>query len=374
MKKKFRILICPLNWGLGHASRDAYLIRFLLEQGYDVIIGGEGASIEFLKTELPGLKYTDLPSFQIRFSAKYPAWFMITLLLPGFFTWMIRENKLLQQVIRKYEIDLVISDTRYGLWSSLIPSVIITHQISFKLPLLLKPFHYLLYRINRIALNRFSQCWIPDFPGYPNLSGSLTHRYKLPVHTSFIGPLSRFHRLGNEIVPENGFEIAAILSGPEPQRSIFEKMITEHLARTNRRAIIVCGLPGRKISENLSTTILRVSYATGIELLTILKTSKYIICRSGYSTIMDLAALNKTAMLVPTPGQTEQEYIARHMAKQGFFLFTEQKDFNLEIAIGRLEKFTPDMQLGENSYLLEKVIHGLPSLMEKSKFNTSSGK
>ena len=366
MKKKIRILICPLDWGLGHASRDACLIRSLLRQGYDVIIGGEGTSIEFLKTEFPGLNYINLPSFQIRFSAKYPAWLMITLLLPGFFIWVIRENKLLHQVIRKYNIDLVISDTRYGLWSSLIPSVIITHQISFKLPLFLKPFGYLLFRINRIALSRFSQCWIPDFPGYPNLSGSLAHGYKLPVHTSFIGPLSRFHKVSNEIKPGNGFEIAAILSGPEPQRSIFEKMITEQLLITNRRAIVVCGLPGKKASVNLSKTILRVTYASGCELLTILKTSKYIISRPGYSSIMDLAVLNKPAILVPTPGQTEQEYLACYMEKLGLFLSVKQKKFNLNEVIARLDKFSPEMVINRNHDLLDKAIEGLSSLIENN--------
>lgn len=365
-------MICPLDWGLGHASRDVYLVHRLLDCNYEVIFGGEGASIEFLKTEFPGLKYIYLPSFQIRFSSKYPAWFMITLFLPGFFTWAVREKKILQQVIREYKIDLVISDTRYGLWSSLIPSIIITHQVSFRLPLLLKPFQYLLYRINLIALSRFSQCWIPDFPGHPNLSGYLAHKYKLPVNSLFIGPLSRFHNLENEIASGKRFEVAVILSGPEPQRSIFEKMITEQLIKSKRHSIIVCGLPSRKLSENLSTNTIRVSFLTGIELLAILKSSEYIICRSGYSTIMDMVILEKKAILIPTPGQTEQEYLARYMEKQGFFLFAEQRSFNLEQVIVRLDKFIPDRQLNDRCDLLDTAIQGLSSLIVKGKSTNSS--
>jgi uncharacterized protein (TIGR00661 family) len=292
---------------------------------------------------------------------------MITIFSPWIFTWTIREKKILQRIIQENEIDLVISDTRYGLWSSSIPSVIITHQISFRLPLLLKLFQYLLYRINLIALNRFTQCWIPDFMGYPNLGGSLTHKNKLPVNSLFIGLLSRFHKLEDEIASVKEFDVAVILSGPEPQRSILEKKITEQLTRSSRQSIIVCGLPGKKFSKNLTPTTKRISYLSGTELLAVIKSSKYIICRSGYSTIMDLITLKKKALLIPTPGQTEQEYLACYMEKQGFFPYARQKNFNLDNAIARLDGFVPDLWLDDNYDLLDKAIRGLNVLVEQIK-------
>jgi len=364
--KNSRILICPIDWGLGHSSRDVYLINRLLERNYEMFIGGEGDSLKFLQNEFPDLTFIYLPSFQIRFSNKYPAWLMITLFLPQIFTWIYREKKILHKVIREYEIDLVISDTRYGLRSSLIPSVIITHQISFKLPLLLKSLQHLVYRINLAAINRFSQCWIPDFPGIPNLSGDLSHKYKLPGNALYIGPLSRFNIDNNNHVSKEEFDVAVILSGPEPQRTIFEKIVIAQLIHNNIKSIIICGKPGENIPENHTATCKRISCLQGYELLSVLKSSKYIICRSGYSTIMDLVTLKKTALLVPTPGQTEQEYLARYLEKHNLFLYSKQKDFNIENAMIRLDKFMPDMTFGERYDLLDKAIQGLPLLIKKS--------
>jgi uncharacterized protein (TIGR00661 family) len=367
MNEKSCILICPLNWGLGHASRDVYLISCLLERNYEVIIGGEGDTVEFLQNEFPDLTYIHFPSFQIRYSHHYPAWLMITLLLPYIIKCIVREKKLLHKVIRDYKIDLVISDARYGLWSSTIPSVIITHQISFKLPFLFKPLQYPVHIINRIAINRFSQCWIPDLPTSPNLSGDLSHRYKVPVHSLFIGPLSRFIKTGNETyATSKAFEVVVILSGPEPQRSIFEKIITDQLSLSDRKSAIICGKPGTKIPENLTDHCTKVPYLTGDELRTVLKSSKYIICRSGYSTIMDLISLKKTAMLIPTPGQTEQEYLARHLEKQGLFLYSKQKDFQLEEAIDMLDEFNPGKQFSKSFDLLDRAMEEIPLLLENN--------
>ncbi len=367
MNKSPRILICPLNWGLGHASRDVYLISCLIEQDYEVIIGGEGATLKFLQNEFPGLTYIYLPSFQVRYSYNYPAWLMITLLLPHIIRCIVREKKLLHKVIKDYKIDLVISDARYGLWNSTIPSVIITHQISFKLPFLFKPLQYPLHIINRAAISRFSQCWIPDFPASPNLSGDLSHRYKMPVNSLFIGTLSRFMKTGNETnTSAKAFEVVVILSGPEPQRSIFEKVTTDQLSLSDRKSIIICGKPDNKIPENLTNNCTKVPYLTGDELRTVLESSKYIICRSGYSTIMDLISLKKTALLVSTPGQTEQEYLARYLEKQGLFLYSKQKDFKLEEAINMLDEFSPKTLFSKRFDLLDRAMEELSLLLESN--------
>lgn len=352
---------------MGHASRDVYLISSFIERNYEVIIGGEGATLEFLQNEFPDLTYIHLPSFQVRYSYNYPAWLMITLLLPHIIRCIVREKKLLHKVIQDYKIDLVISDARYGLWSSSIPSVIITHQIIFKLPFLFKPLQYPVYMINRAAISRFSQCWIPDFPASPNLSGDLSHRYKVTVNSLFIGPLSRFIKTGNETnASAKVFEVVVILSGPEPQRSIFEKIITDQLFLSDRKSIIICGNPGNIIPENLSDNCTKVPYLTGDELQAVLKSSKYIICRSGYSTIMDLISLKKTALLVPTPGQTEQEYLARYLEKQGLFLFSKQKNFKLEEAINMLDEFNPETKFGKRFDLFNRAMEEIPLLLESN--------
>jgi len=336
--KKKRILVCPLDWGLGHASRDAFIIRKLLEKKYEVILGGDGSSLRFLTFEFPKLEVIRIPSHKFIYSKVFPAWIMIVFQIPSFLKGIFDEYKFLRKITVLYHIDLVISDARYGLWNRQIPSIILTHQIRIRMPLFFKALEYPVYYINRLALKKFTQLWIPDFPGYPNLSGNLSHNIGLPSHSLYIGCLSRFTDYQTMLAPVENFEIVLLLSGPEPQRSVFEKTVTTQLLQQSRKSIVIGGQTEDNLSINLSTSCRRVSFLSGNELFVILKSAKYIICRSGYSTIMDLFALGKTAFLVPTPGQTEQEYLARYLQQKRLFLFSRQKDFKLEDAIRRLDE------------------------------------
>jgi uncharacterized protein (TIGR00661 family) len=336
--KKKRILVCPLDWGLGHASRDVFIIRKLLEKENEVILGGDGSSLKFLTSEFPGMEFVRIPSHKFIYSKIFPAWIMIIFQIPLFIKGIFNEHKFLRKITALYNIDLVISDARYGLWNPQIPSIILTHQIRIRMPFIFKALEYPVYFINRLALKKFTQLWIPDFPGYPNLSGKLSHNISLPSHTFYIGCLSRFTDYQTTSAPSEIFEVVLLLSGPEPQRSVFEKTVTVQLLQQTRKSIVIGGQTEANLSEHLSVSCRRVSFLSGDELYVILKYAKYIICRSGYSTIMDLAALGKTAFLVPTPGQTEQEYLARYLQEKSLFLFSRQKDFNLEEAIRRLDE------------------------------------
>jgi uncharacterized protein (TIGR00661 family) len=336
--KNKRILVCPLDWGLGHASRDVFIIRKLLEKKNEVILGGDGPSLKFLKSEFPKLEFVRIPSHKFIYSKVFPAWVMIIFQIPAFLKGIIDEHKFLQKITALYHIDLVISDARYGLWNRQIPSIIITHQIRIRMPLIFKALEYPVYYINRLALKKFTQLWIPDSPGYPNLSGILSHNIRLPSHSLYIGYLSRFTDYQTAPAPVENFEVVLLLSGPEPQRSVFEKKVTAQLLQQSRKSIVIGGQTEDNLSENLSESCKHVSFLSGDELYFILQSAKYIICRSGYSTIMDLVALGKTAFLVPTPGQTEQEYLARYLQQERLFLFSRQKDFKLEDAIRRLDE------------------------------------
>jgi len=64
-----------------------------------------------------------------------------------------------------------------------------------------------------------------------------------------------------------------------------------------------------------------------------------VISRSGYTTIMDLAVLEKKAYFIPTPGQNEQEYLAKRLTKLGIVPSCKQADFKLE-KLGDIEKYT----------------------------------
>jgi UDP-N-acetylglucosamine transferase subunit ALG13 len=340
-----------------------YLIRKLLEKNFEVILGGYGPSLKFLKSEFPQLEDIRIPSHTFSYSKIFPAWFMIIVQIPAFLIGIFKEHRYLIKIVHQHHINLIISDARYGLWYRYIPSVILTHQVSIRMPFLFKAFKYPVNYLNRLALRKFSQLWIPDFPTNLNLSGVLSHNLRIPSNSFYIGSLSRFTDHKSVILRAEGFEVAVVLSGPEPQRSVLEKKVTAQLVQQSRKSIVIGGKIEEKISEDLAGSCRYVSFLSADPLYAILKSAKYIICRSGYSTIMDLIALGKTAFLVPTPGQTEQEYLAQYLEKQRLFLFSRQKDFNLKHAIRRLEEFKPaDFPCASNAFT-DEIMNRLNELL-----------
>ena len=341
-KEKTNILIAPLNWGLGHAVRDIPVIHNLLKNKFEVIIGGEGQSGKLLKNEFPELQYVEIQSFVIKYPKNRSFILKLILQIPKIFIGIIREHRQLQNMIDKYEIDMVISDNRYGLYSDKIPSVFITHQVFPALPKSLKIFEKIIYKNHRKRIEKFNKCLIPDFKGKINLSGDLSHKYKLPENYHFIGISSQFEKYDIETA-EYKYDIAVIISGPEPQRSIFEKKITEQILQSGKKAILIFGLPDtslRKQVENLTI----VNHLSRAEMQDVIANSEIIISRSGYTTIMDLVKLQKKAVLVPTPGQTEQEYFSDYLKDKTMFVLRKQNDFDLNNAVNELKTLNPDFK------------------------------
>jgi predicted glycosyltransferase len=353
-------LVCPIDWGIGHASRDVIIIKKLLEKENDVILGGDGPSLKFLSFEFPALETVRIPSHRFFYSDKFPAWFMILLQVPVFLRGISDDHRNLKKIIDLYRIDLVISDARYGLWNRQIRSVIITHQVRIRMPLVFRPFELIIGSLNRLALQKFTYHWIPDLSNDQNLSGLLSHNTRLASNSLYTGYLSRYTDYLKRTATSEDFEIVILLSGPEPQRSVFEKIVAQQLMSQKRRSVIIGGQidenPGEK--HDISSLCRRIPFVSGEELYSLLISAKYIICRSGYSTIMDLATIGKTAFLVPTPGQTEQEYLALYLQKKGLFRFSDQKEFNLEDAIYKLNNALPDFSFIKNN-LLDRAIDAL---------------
>ena len=179
---------------------------------------------------------------------------------------------------------------------------------------------------------KFDECWIPDFEGEYNISGNLSHKRELPEHTRFIGTLSRFKRMSEKVKPKR--QILVMLSGPEPHRSILEAKLREELLLLEYSVLMVRGVVEKEQKkEKLSEKIELVNYLKSEELEREIRSSELVICRSGYSSIMDLVTIGKKALLIPTPGQTEQEYLARYLEKQGQFKSTLQDELNLSESI-----------------------------------------
>ena len=355
--RKFRILIAPLDWGLGHATRCIPIIRSFLQKDVDMWLAGEGAQAQLLHTEFPSLPILDLQGYQIKYAkTKRGLLWKIFRQLPKMKKAIARENKWLQQQIDTYHFDLVISDNRYGLHHLIVPCIFITHQLTIQSPAG-KWTEKILQKINYRYINRFTTCWIPDVAGQENLAGVLshpTHRPKIP--SQYIGWLSRLKKETNTTTTHH---LCVILSGPEPQRSILEQKMLQEISQYNGTATIVRGLPATA-SIIPSTNMIKVyNHLPAAELEKEMQKAMYIIGRSGYSTIMDIIALGKKAILLPTPGQTEQEYLATYLKKKNIAFTCSSKSFSLTNVLQAAESFPYQIPAMSSANLLTAAIEEL---------------
>lgn len=350
-----RVLIAPLDWGLGHATRCIPIIDALIERGCEVSISSSGLALALLKKEYPHLQFFELPSYRATYSAQLPLMVSVFLQFPKFLHAINLEHKQIEKIIAEHSVELVLSDNRFGCWSKNVPSVFVTHQTMIQMPWMLKGIQSIINFFNHRFIKRFSHCWIPDVSGVANLTGKLSESGALPV--KYIGILSRLKKVPSDRV----YDLTIMLSGPEPQRSILEKIILVQLRQSNRKALVIRGV----IEENSEWTqeggVQLVNYLQTSDVEKIINQSELIIARSGYSTIMDLAKLGKRAIFIPTPGQTEQEYLSRRLMSNGVAFSMDQDEFNLEYAIDRSKGFKGFSNIEERNDLLS---HALTEILE----------
>lgn len=325
--RSLRILVSPLDWGLGHATRVIPLVLTLKAEGCAVTLAASDASITLLKAEFPDLPVLEIPGYRVRYPQKGSQFFRKMLVqLPRILRTIIREHLWLRAAMRAHRWDVVVSDNRYGLFHARAYCVILTHQVRIRtgrrrMDAFLRP---LLWRM----LRRFDAVWVPDMPGEPNLAGELCHG-PMPAHVSHIGPLSRFESVGDPAAAM----LLVLLSGPEPQRSIFESILRRELAHHIGSAVVVRGLPGLAQRHMDSNGVEWIDHLPARDLQQLVSGAGLVIARSGYSTVMDLVRMRRPAVLVPTPGQGEQEYLARHLCAAGLFPSLSQESFTLAEAL-----------------------------------------
>ncbi|TDE46942.1 glycosyltransferase [Flavobacterium rhamnosiphilum] len=317
------ILIAPLNWGLGHATRCIPIIRALQDNNYIPIIASDGIALELLRKEFPNIQTLELPSYQIEY-AKNGANFKWKLIKngPKMVRAVLEEKKIIQNWIEKYAIDGIISDNRLGVFSKNVPSVFITHQLN----VMTGNTTWVTSKIHQYIIKKYTECWVPDLVGTSNLTGKLGHIDNPNLKTKYIGPLSRLQK---KLLPKK-YDLLVILSGPEPQRSMLEKHLKEEIVKYNGNVIFI---EGNIEKEQKITAIGNVTYynfMNSTELEQAFNESEMVLCRSGYTTIMDLAQLRKKAFFIPTPGQYEQEYLAKKLKKEGLVPYATQDDFRME--------------------------------------------
>ncbi len=326
-----RVLVAPLNWGLGHATRCIPIIRSLLKQKHDVVLASDGRARTLLRAEFPSLVCEPLPSYNVLYPLKQP-----------FLHWLKEGPRILdivkdehtctQELVLRHNFTHIFSDNRYGVYHPECKSIFITHQLSLPLPVILA---WIANKVVRKLINKFDECWIPDIYGEESLSGEMSQGL-LKIPLVYVGPLSRFEKPATP----KGEDILAIVSGPEPNRSQIEEKILDQLAKSSQHYEVIRGRP-EKLGVAITTGIQTQEVATSQVLQQKLASAAFVVSRSGYSSIMDLYRVQRKALLIPTPNQPEQQALAERHRKNQNFVFQTEDTLDISSAIEHLKKQQP---------------------------------
>lgn len=360
-----KILVAILNWGLGHATRMTPVIERLLEHKTEVIIAGDGAPLTFLAETFPDLKKIELPPYNIEYPAGWGGAWKTVFKAPMIIQAIKDEQKAIAQIVDDFHIDAIISDNRYGVYSSKVPSIFVGHQLQVLPP---KGFQWGKGAIliwHKRYLKNFTEIWVPDFPDVNNFTGKLSHGVNTGIPVKFIGPQSRFAKLNLE-KSVDGENIVVVLSGPEPQRSFLEEKVLEQLRKVGRPTVLVRGVVKDGNEEQIGNVKI-INYLHGDDLLHLIQNAHCVICRSGYSTIMDLSLLGKKVIFIPTPGQTEQIYLAESLAQKNLAIMQKQSALNLAQAISSLPQTEHFLLSDSNEFLLDNQLFELKGKIDNTK-------
>ena len=336
ISQKARILLAPLDWGLGHATRCIPLMTNLIEScSAKITVAATGPQQAIIREAFPETQFLTTPLYDIKYHKNRAVTVArLVFAMPGILQTIRAEAKWLEAVLREQHFDAIISDNRYGLSNPAIPSYFITHQLLVKTAFGDAVNRLLQRRLYKL-INRFSECWVPDYANEPSLAGELSHPAHLPaIPLRYIGPLSRL-----KAIPPNGnTQLLVLLSGPEPQRTLLEnRILAQWNARPGESMVLVRGLPLEKTTLTPIRNARIYNHLATDELSQELANARAVLCRSGYSSIMDLLPLEKQCFMVATPGQTEQEYLARFLAAQGRITAIQQHQLQLTELLAALQ-------------------------------------
>jgi UDP-N-acetylglucosamine transferase subunit ALG13 len=330
---------------------------------YDFIGSGE-EHLSLFRNEMPGLSYIKFTGFKPGYSRFLPQYLVLLLKIPQLLYHIILEHHRLKRIIREYAIDIVISDNRFGLWNSNVTSVYVTHMPLIPLPKPLRFLEFLGVFLHRAVIKKYSLCFIPDLPGELNVSGRLSHGIRLPDNVRYTGILSRFNTTGSSPHEKliNFQHNTVILSGPEPQREILKQKLADILKEQDPPTVMLQGRPDKMREIVRAGNIIYYNHLPASEMKEMITGSERIIARSGYTTIMELISLNCSALLIPTPGQTEQEYLAEYLSEKGWFDTISQN----EIKKGIFPSSNKTLRSGEIIMQSSKLLtEALNELLEK---------
>jgi UDP-N-acetylglucosamine transferase subunit ALG13 len=341
------MLVAPLNWGMGHATR---LVPVLLEAhrlGFGIYVLGGVPITRFLQDTCPYVQTIDDGFAPIKWKSKRSHFFSYPLLAVSMMIRTFREHYMVKKLNRKYRFNLILSDNRYGVFANRVPSILMTHQFQLKLPCGWKWTEHFVNRLLSLRYRRFDEIWIPDSIEQ-NLAGQLSLSGRNRKNTRFIGPLSRYMLVDEQPFPVH-FDVLVLLSGPEPNRTEWRLELEELLKQSSYSVCFAENNNKGKRSFFNGRSFQYLYNGTGEELKWLIKDTPLVIAKAGYSSIMDFAMLAKPALLVPTPGQTEQLYLASWLAKHPLFTIETSAGLTLatiQEAMNRSNQIPPSMDFG----------------------------
>lgn len=333
-KKQVRILLAPLDWGLGHVTRCVPIMQHIHFLGHQVVFAGNTLQQNYIKSVFKEVECINLEGYNVEYTrSKIGLIPKIIAQIPRFRECIKREHQWLQGIIKNHKIDAVISDNRYGLYTTQIPCVLMTHQLQIRSGLSVH-LDKILLKLHYRFIEKFDSCWIVDVAEDNGLSGTLAHPSLLPtIKTDYIGLLSQCSGANAPKETEGKEIVLILLSGVEPQRSILSSILWKKAIKSDQHIIYV---EGSEAAIKPAIIPEHISYHKRLsekELITAIDAAAYVICRSGYSTLMDLLAMGKKAILIPTPGQTEQEYLGALMHQKKIFMMAKQHNFDIQTSL-----------------------------------------
>lgn len=323
--------------GLGHATRSLPIIRECLRRGMTMFIGSSGRSLIFLRREIRDACFIDLPDYGLHYSRRGVAPGKMLGKLPALMNTFRHEHFLVEKLVRKHEIDVVFSDHRYGCYSGRVPCFFLSHQLRFATPGFLQPFEFVGAIFNHWFHRKYSAVIIPDVGSRRGglISGRLS-KHKPSEHYRFAGILSSLTARSG--LPP-AIDVFVSISGPEPQRTVLENLVRRQIDQVPGRKVVALGRPESDMVEQPHPEVTIYHHLNREQMEIFFNRSALIVSRPGYSTLMELAELGKKALLIPTPGQTEQIYLANRLRQNGWLYSVSQQNFNLKFDLEKANTY-----------------------------------
>ena len=360
-----KILVAPLDWGLGHATRTIPIIDEMLSRGFEVDLAVSGRIGALYKGQFPNLKQTDIPGYNIRYPAhgfEMPLW----LIKNGrhLMRVMREEQRIADSLVNENGYDVVFSDNRFGFHSAKAHSVYMTHQLDIAFPGPFSIFEKMGIAWHAHEMRRFDTVWVPDFAEYPGMAGKLSHALSRPVE--FVGPLSRFaglHFLNQDFGKK--YRYVAILSGPEPLRTSFEKRVLKAFENLSGHHAVIRGLPGDSEMPAVPSNVTLFNHLETPDFAKVVLSAEHLISRPGYSTVMDMVYLGADCIFVPTPGQTEQVYLGKMLHRAQMAGLVPQKKLSSESLESAANETRCPWNFSASGNLLSRAVDRLISKLSR---------